>query len=174
MDFYRIGRIGKPHGIHGEVQIWIDDDVFDRIHSPYVFIEVDGLPVPFFFTEYRFRGEQSVLALFDGIDSEEKARRLTGCSVLFERDKVPADGGEASCSLHALVGFAVEDTRTHTTVGIIRHVNDTTINTLFEVETSDEDLIYIPVAEEWIEDIDPRRRTISMNLPEGLLDINTL
>ena len=29
-DVFRIGKIGKPHGVKGEVTMHIDDDVFDR------------------------------------------------------------------------------------------------------------------------------------------------
>lgn len=45
---YRIGRLGKPHGVKGEISFQVDDDVFDRLDSDFVILDVDGLPVPFF------------------------------------------------------------------------------------------------------------------------------
>lgn len=29
-DVYRIGRLGKPHGVKGEVSFHFADDIFDR------------------------------------------------------------------------------------------------------------------------------------------------
>ncbi|MBP3725684.1 MAG: 16S rRNA processing protein RimM [Bacteroidaceae bacterium] len=168
-DLYKIGRVGKPHGVHGEVQLLVDDDVFDRTDTPYIFIEVDGLPVPFFFESYRFRGSQSALAVFEGIDSEQAARRLTGSTLWFERRLADADADDTA--LPALVGYTITDEQQQQTVGTIVAINDTTINVLFEVETPDHRQLLIPVAEEWITDIDTDRRTVSMHLPEGLTDL---
>ena len=30
---YKIGKIGKPHGVNGEVAFHFDDDVFDRTEA---------------------------------------------------------------------------------------------------------------------------------------------
>ena len=38
-----------------------DDDVFDRVDADYVMVRVDGLLVPFFFEEYRFRSESTCI-----------------------------------------------------------------------------------------------------------------
>lgn len=43
--------------------------------------------------------------------------------------------------------------------------------TLFVVKIDDQD-VYVPYVEEWIEEIDDEEKTIKMNLPEGILDIN--
>ena len=54
-DTFPIGRLGKPHGVKGEITFHFTDDIFDRVDADYVFLEIDGLQVPFFFEEYRFR-----------------------------------------------------------------------------------------------------------------------
>ena len=45
-DVYKIGRIGKPHGIGGEVTLRFSDDVFDRVDAEYLVLMVDGILVP--------------------------------------------------------------------------------------------------------------------------------
>ena len=35
-DLFPIGRIGKPHGVHGELTFIFDDDVFDRVDADYL------------------------------------------------------------------------------------------------------------------------------------------
>ena len=63
-DVYKIGRIGKPHGVSGEVTLRFSDDVFDRVDADYVVLLVDGILVPFFIEEYRFRSDEVALMKF--------------------------------------------------------------------------------------------------------------
>ena len=80
-DVYQIGRIGKPHGVKGEVLFHFSDDVFDRAESEYLILEVDGILVPFFMEEYRFRSDETALVRFCDINTQEQARQLTGSDV---------------------------------------------------------------------------------------------
>ena len=50
-DVYKIGKIGKPHGVAGEVTFRFTDDVFDRVDADYLVLMVDGILVPFFMEE---------------------------------------------------------------------------------------------------------------------------
>ena len=88
-DVYKIGRIGKPHGIKGELNFLFDDDVFDRVDADYLILEVDGILVPFFIEEYRWRSDGHVLLKLCDIDTQERARELTGCDVFFPHKLAP-------------------------------------------------------------------------------------
>lgn len=46
-DVYKIGRLGKPHGVKGEVSFQFDDDIFDRVDADYLILEIDGILVRF-------------------------------------------------------------------------------------------------------------------------------
>ena len=52
---YRIGRIGKPHGVDGEVSFHFDDDIFDRVDADYLILEIDGILVEEEWHEYADR-----------------------------------------------------------------------------------------------------------------------
>ena len=86
-DLYKIGKIGKPHGVKGEVSFHFSDDVFDSTEAEYLMLCIDGLMVPFFMEEYRFRSDTSALVKFEGIDSAEATYRLLGANVYFEKSK---------------------------------------------------------------------------------------
>ena len=90
-EVYKIGRVGKTHGIHGELQVQVDDDVFDRVNAEYLILRIDGILVPFFMEEYRFKSDDIALVKFCDIDSNEEARRLTGCEVFFQRAMADAE-----------------------------------------------------------------------------------
>ena len=70
-----------------------------------------------------------------------------------------------------LVGFTLIDSNTQQVVGEITHVDLTTINTLFEVNTTDGNPILIPAADELVDDMDRKTRNITMRIPEGLINL---
>ena len=164
-EVYKIGRLGKSHGVRGEVSFLFDDDVFDRVDADYLILDIDGILVPFFIEEYRFRSDTTALMKFEGIDTQERARELTGCDVYFPRNLAASD--DDSISWSAIVGFDIIDASTNKSVGRIASIDDSTLNILFCLE--DDHLI--PASEDLITQIDQQARTITMHLPAGLLDL---
>lgn len=164
-DVFRIGRLGKPHGVKGEMTMQVDDDVFDRVDSDFVLLRVDGLFVPFYMEEYRFRSDTAVLVKFEDVDTVERARELTNCEVFFLRSL--ADGEEEDYTWSFFVGFDVVEAESGKTVGRIAAVDDSTSNVLFEME----DGTLIPAAEELVSSVDHDARRITMQLPAGLLSL---
>lgn len=165
-EVYRIGRLGKPHGVRGELLFQFDDDVFDRTEADCLIIEVDGILVPFFIEEYRFRSDSTAILKLEDIDTQERARQLTNCEVYFPRDLTPHDD-EEELRWSFFVGFELVEAGTGRTIGRIAHVDDQTANILFELE----DGTLIPAAEELITDVDHDARRITIDLPEGLLEL---
>lgn len=164
-EVYRIGRLGKAHGVKGEVTLQFTDDVFDRVDAEYLVLELDGILVPFFMEEYRFRSDTTALVKFCDVDTLQRASELTGCEVYFPRSL--AEETDAAPSLSMLVGFALVDAATGSTVGRIASVDDTTSNLLFELE----DGRLVPASDDLIHQIDTTERTVRTIIPEGLLEI---
>lgn len=163
-EVYRIGRLGKAHGVKGEVSLQFDDDIFDRVDCDYLVLEVDGILVPFFIEEYRFRSDTVALVKFEDVDTQQRASELTGCDVYFPRTLADE---EESPSLTFLVGFDLLEANTGRKVGTVAAIDDTTTNLLFELE----DGTLIPANDDLITDIDTENRIITMNIPQGLLEL---
>ncbi len=166
-DVYRIGRIGKPHGVKGEMNFMFTDDVFDRTDSDYLIIEVEGLLVPFFIEEYRFRSDETALLKLCDIDTQEQARQFTNCEVFFERSKADTPADELTWA--QIVGFQIIDENNGKIVGKIVAVDDSTENILFEIETTKGHQTLIPAHDSLIRNIDTPSQTITMTIPDGLL-----
>ena len=164
-DVYKIGRLGKTHGVRGDISFLFDDDVFDRTDADYLILKVDGILVPFFIEEYRFKSDTNAIVKFEGLDTQEQARELTGCDVYFPREL--GDSGDGPLSWSALAGFEIIDDLSGKSVGRIASVDDSTLNTLFELE----DGRLIPASEELITRFDKDNRTITIDLPEGILEL---
>ena len=173
---YPIGRIGKPHGVKGEMNFMFDDDVFDTTDSDYIIIETEGILVPFFFEEYRFRNDNTAIIKLEGIDTQEQAREFTNCVVYFERSKAENAEDETSSLLspqknRQIVGFTIVDAQTGKSIGTVNDIDDSTINVLLVIESEDRQQVLIPANEDLIEGIDLQRQTITMRLPDGLLTL---
>ncbi len=164
-DLYKIGKIGKPHGVKGEVSFHFSDDVFDRTEAEYLMLCIDGLMVPFFMEEYRFRSDETALVKFCDIDTQERASELTGCEVFFPRDV--ADNDDDNLSWAEIIGYSLIDSATGKNVGKIASVDDSTINILFELE----DGTLIPASIELITNVDKKHKEIEIELPDGILDL---
>ena len=164
-DVYKIGRIGKAHGIKGEVSLQFDDDIFDRVDADYLVLDIDGILVPFYMEEYRFRNDSVCLVKFCDIDTQQRAAELTGCDVYFPR--ALAEEADEAPSLASLVGFDIVEAKGNGRVGTIAAIDDQTANILFELE----DGTLIPANDDLITDIDWEGKRITMNIPKGLLEL---
>ena len=169
-NFYKIGKLGKPHGVKGEISFHFDDDIFDRIEADFLALEVEGLLVPFFFEEYRFKGSETALVKFVNIDTQERAKELTGCNVFFPRQE--GDNPDAELSWAAIVGFTVKDAATNKPLGTLLAVDDSTVNTLFEVDVNGSAPLLLPASYELIAGVDAKKREITMHIPDGILDLD--
>lgn len=76
-DITEAGVFNKPHGIKGEISATLDYDT-DLSEVKCIVIEIEGIFVPFFIVSVRPKTAETCLLTIDGIDSEEKARTLTG------------------------------------------------------------------------------------------------
>ncbi|MCC8187447.1 MAG: ribosome maturation factor RimM [Bacteroides sp.] len=166
-EVYKIGVFNKPHGIHGELSMTFTDDVFDRVDGEYVICLMDGILVPFFIEEYRFRSDSTLLMKLDRVDTAEEARRFTNVEVYFpkqEAEEVP----EEDLTWSFFIGYILEDLHTGE-VGKITDLDTTTPNTLFVVETPSGELL-VPAHEALIAGVDRKHMRLVMDLPEGLID----
>lgn len=164
-EVFKIGRLGKAHGVKGEVSFQFDDDIFDTADADYLILELDGILVPFFMEEYRFRSDSVALVKFCDVDTQQRASELTGSDVYFPREL--AGEADDAPSLSRLVGFSIIEAETKQEVGTIAAIDDQTQNILFELEDGQ----LLPASDDLITSIDIKLQQITMHIPEGLLDI---
>ena len=129
-EVYKIGMFNKPHGIHGELSFTFTDDVFDRVDCDYLICLLDGIFVPFFVEEYRFRSDSSALVKLEDIDSAEQARKFTNVDVYFPTKFAAEDADDGELTWAFFVGCRMEDAH-HGLLGTIIEVDDSLINSLF-------------------------------------------
>ena len=165
---FPIGQINKPHGVSGEMSFSFTSDIFDREKIPYFVFEIQGILVPFFLDEYRFKGSETGLMKLDGIKTEAQARSFYGLTIYLPK-KFLEKVENTEIELDYFAGFSLVDAEKGL-LGVISEVDQTTENVLFVIPTKNDELL-IPAGEEYIENIDHDKKIIYVRLPEGLLDL---
>jgi 16S rRNA processing protein RimM len=168
-ELVKIGKFNKPHGIKGEISLTFNNDPFDENECPFLVCELNGIFVPFKWTEYRFISDSTVLVKLKNIYSDEKVRLLTNKEVYFPKEYLRKDKEDDSFTWDYFIGFTLIDERAGK-VGLISDVDTSTLNTLFVIKKNGEETL-IPAVDEMITHIDNDQKIIYMKLPEGLLDV---
>lgn len=165
-----IGRFNKPHGINGEISATFDYPLeFDTLK--YIIAEIDGINVPFFVESYRPKNQNTVLLKFEGFDNEVQVNELSNKDILLKKSDIPKYD-EADDGMYAsdLVGYSI--IYDNQIIGKVIDIDDNTENVLFIVEGILGNKIFIPIVDEFIVEIDSENSTITMDLPNGILDLN--
>ncbi len=167
-ELIKIGIFNKPHGLKGELSFSFTNDIFDRCESPYVVCQMDGIYVPFYIEEYRFRSDSTALVKLEDIDSDSDARMFTNSDVFYPKNYI--DDGEleeAPCDYFLEYTIIDQDLGE---LGPIKGLDDTTVNLLFEVDYKGKEIL-IPANDDFVLRIDEEKKIIYMKLPEELLSL---
>jgi 16S rRNA processing protein RimM len=169
-----IALVGRTRGNRGELTALALSDKPERFQSlQEVFLFADARPGAPGMNGERFDVEsvwfhRGVLILkFRGVDTISDAERLSGAEVRVPMgERAPLEPGEFFQS--DLLGCEVVDRRTGESLGRVSGWEDSGGAGLLVVNGN----LLIPFAREICAEIDPGAKRISVELPEGLLDLN--
>ncbi len=165
----KIGRFGKPHGTKGELPLITEFDIFDNIEEPYIVCPIDGIFVPFYIDSYRWKNDKVILLSLENINTESDAKRFTNLDVYVPTEMLSDVFAEEDFSWKDLIGFTVEDTQLGE-LGKIMAVDDSTMNILLNIDHQGKELL-LPVAEEFIIDLNVEDMQLTVKIPEGLMEL---
>ncbi len=172
-EVFYIGKISKFRGIRGEVELLFTDDAFDRGEAEYLVLEMDGILVPYFWEEYRFKNNDTAIVKFEDIGDEKAAKRLVARRVFYPKACLPED--EDGAELHswqAFTGFTVTD-EAGKLIGTVEGVDDSSQNILLYLRSQEGEEIILPLHDDFITDYSLHDRRLALCLPEGLLSLNS-
>ena len=163
-----IARILKSNGTEGEVLMtFLGMDPEEINLKEPVFVEFDGLPVPFFFESFTRRGNNRALVHLTGVRNLADADELAGRDVFLEASDEDDE--------EDIIGWTVLDA-TGTVVGKVRDYEDIPGNLCIWVErdTRSESGItgkevLLPLHDDLILEVNPETETIMLEIPDGLL-----
>lgn len=169
-EVVKIGFFTKPHGVSGELRLEFEGGVFNPIPSDYIICDMEGILVPFFIESYRLGGGNTGYVKFERVDNLAYANRFMGVSVYLPNTHVEEE--VEYNPYDDIIGFAISD-KTQGDIGVIHDVDETTSNVLFVVKHGNREIL-IPVHENLILSIDQENEIIYVDLPEGLIDLDSI
>ncbi len=167
-DCYFLGRITKRPGFQGNVVMKLDTDqpeLYNKLGS--VFVEINGLLVPFFVEKQSWFKTDSKIITFKNA-SENQIEQTIGKEVYLPLSTLPQLTGK-QFYYHEVVGFEIVD-QENQKCGIIKSVNDQSVQPHFNLVLGETNII-IPIIKDWILEVNREEKFIKMELPEGLLDV---
>lgn len=168
-NFTQIGYIKKTHGIDGELLLVFDAGLESVLEdTDFLFFEVEGLLVPFQILEISFRSDDCALFLFDLIGAKEKASEFVGCNIFIDNQLLI--NNTEKTGIFYLKGFTVFDPIIGE-AGIIDDINDYGGNIVASVVSGGKEVL-LPINDKLILSVDKLQKTITIECPEGLFDLN--
>jgi 16S rRNA processing protein RimM len=166
-----VGRIGRPHGIRGQVVVAPETDfVEERFHEgASMWCRTARGEEQLTVASMRVHKGRPIVG-FDGFESIEDAERLIGAELRIPEGALQplSDGAYYH---HQLIGCAV-DTIGGERIGEVVRVAGGSSGSLLEID-GPRGQVLVPLAAEICVDIDVRSKRIRIDPPEGLLDVNT-
>ena len=167
-DCFEIGYISKTRGLKGEVQVSFSFDEPEKLKIKSVFIEINNKLVPFFVDTYKIPMPQVGYFTFEDIDHIDKAQNITKRKIFLPNRLKPKRKKEEFLYTD-LIGFTADDLQ-NGNLGEITEVREYPQQYLATVNYKEKEVL-IPLNEAFIIKLDIELKTISFDLPEGLLDL---
>ncbi|WP_108808964.1 ribosome maturation factor RimM [Aquimarina spinulae] len=168
-ECFYLGKIVSKFSFRGEVLVKLDTDEpesYTKMES--VFVNYNNNLVPFFIEKCSLHKSDLLRIKFEDIDAEEDADDLMKAELYLPLTLLPKLEG-TQFYYHEIIGFTIIDT-VFGEVGVIKAINDTTAQALFEVDRNGVEIL-IPMNDEFIDKIDRESKTITVRTPEGLIDL---
>jgi 16S rRNA processing protein RimM len=160
-----VGRLGRPHGLQGELHIHILTDFPERLAAgTQVYIGDDYRPYKI--GQLKKHGKNSLLQL-DGVVSREAAALLRNTEVHVRTADLPALA-EGEYYQHEVIGLRVVD-EAGTDLGIVSEIISTGANDVLVVLGESRSEILIPRLDDVVLGIDLEAGLLTVRLPGGLI-----
>ena len=167
-DCYFLGKITRRHGLQGNVFLKLDTDqpgMYNKLDG--VFVEVNGLLVPFFIEKQQWSKGDTLIISFKN-STEALVEQSLGKDVFLPLSTLPKLSGN-KFYYHEVVGFEIRE-EDGKSCGNVVSVNDQTAQHYFILDLAGKEII-IPMIRDWILEVNREEKFIKMTLPEGLMDV---
>ena len=168
-DCFYLGKIVKKYSFKGEVLAKLDTDqpdIYDNLDS--ILVELRGNLIPFFIEKSQLHKSELLRIKFEEVDTDQDANSILKCDLYLPLEFLPKLEGD-KFYFHEVIGFTIEDV-SFGKVGIIKSINDSTAQELFEIDRDGIEIL-IPMNDEFIKKVDRKNKTILVETPEGLIDL---
>ncbi|MBI3511970.1 MAG: 16S rRNA processing protein RimM [Bacteroidetes bacterium] len=167
-DYFYLGKIVRTVGLKGEFAVQLDvDDPLKYQSVKKIFIAETSEFVAYKKKSARVNGMQLIISI-EGTSDIDEAKKLIGKNIFLPLSDLPLLN-DTRFYFHEIPGYEVSDAH-HGVIGIAEEVMERSIQPVLVVKKEKTEIL-IPLAENIIQKIDRKNKTLYINAPEGLIDI---
>jgi 16S rRNA processing protein RimM len=173
-DRIAIGVIRRAHGVRGEASVepWTDSaDRFEELEAVTLVSPDERKTREVRVESTRAHGERALMK-FAGVDSPEAVQELQNWTI-----EIPAEDARAleedEYFLHDLIGLTLVDSA-GTDRGVVTEILEGGGGLLLQVKRPDGKTFDLPFAADLCTEIDLAGKRITVNLPEGIEDLDSV
>lgn len=161
-----IGTLYKSQGVKGFIIAQIDEKLENHISAiNYIFINQGGQSLPFFIEHTSIEGN-NVIFKFENINTPESASLLSNKTIYLDKEKIQEFGIQLNGNTSIFLDLELYNNSEF--VGTISEILELPGHSLLKIKEND--LISIPLVEDWIISVDNEKMVMSFN--EDILSIN--
>ncbi len=168
MEYITVGKLNKSFGTKGQIRVDADSAFkSDLIKSDVWFVEKSGTVIPYFVES--LDDNAHFLVKFEDIDAPELAKKITGSILKLRKSDISIKDHIEENELDKLLGFSIQS-KSGDTVGKIQSIEEYPQQLMAIVTDDAERRFLIPLASEFMIDLDIEKSILIMSLPEGLIE----
>lgn len=163
-DFTKVGYVIKSHGNNGFLKISLEKNI--KLKEWVMFL-IKQKPVPFFIEEWQRTNDSEAIVKCQDINTVDETEDYTALDILLPKSGVKRKKGNLDVSIIGYSIFANGFGEIGTLNEILEMPGQTMLQTFYK-----EQEVLIPAVEEFVLEINDKQKQITLNLPEGFLDLN--
>ncbi len=167
MNLVELGRIGRPHGLKGELKVhphWVGGSALGEARA--LFVGIEGEEPRLMKVEAARAAGKTVLLKLEGVDDRDAAAEYTGGRVAVERATLPEPEPD-EFYLVDLLGCEVVGPEG--TIGEVVEIRThPTIDTML-IRSAEGQVHEHPIGEQWLEDVDLDQARVTLVSTDGLI-----
>ena len=168
-EYKEVGYAKKSYGVNGHIRIFIEkgyEVTFDQ--AKHCFFLLKGCLVPYFIKDY-----ENGVVKFDSCSNPEDTKVIASKSIYLHQDQIlPMEVEEDSEGFSLVEGYMLVNDETEEEIGLIRKIEVYPEQEIAVVEGKQQEYL-IPLNFHNVKGIDQESRRIFVEIPQGLLEINT-
>jgi 16S rRNA processing protein RimM len=164
-----VGRIGRPHGVHGDVSVDVRTDDPERRYAPGSVLTTDPGRVELTVVRSRWHHGR-LLVEFEGCTDRTAAEALRGQHLVVDSESAAATEADEYWD-HQLIGldvFLVDGGQ----VGVVEDVAHLPGSEMLVVRRPAGDEVLVPFVATMVPTVDLAARRVVVSPPPGLLELN--
>ncbi|MFD8529309.1 ribosome maturation factor RimM [Streptosporangium canum] len=162
-----IGRIGRPHGLRGDVSVEVRTDDPERRFAPGTAVATDPASAGPLVIESRRWHSGVLLVRFEGVNDRNRAEDLRGTTLVIDSADIPPSDDPDEFYDHQLIGLAVvtpDGERVGEVSDVLHHGQDLLVVRRGGTE------VYVPFVKALVPVVDLDKGILVVDGPAGLLD----